>query len=932
MALNQEDIDVGAAPNDGQGDPIRTAFVKCNDNFTQLYSLPNPTPPTTLIGAPGDMPGMYAYDDTYFYYCYDNYNGVSTIWGQLIQSDEAASSIGNGLSNVVIAFANANITVGVAGTSNVAVFGPTALTVRGAVNSNTMATGSLVAGNFIVAGDTISSLGEIITISPAGNVVFGDVVINSSFSILGPTTTTESQSIVIANTAANITAANGAGIQIGQADYAHFTFDATANRWSAYPRLETPNLFIDATTPGTGNIFGAFNISASNTTYSGGFVGNTANIGSVSANSIFAVDVFAANLHGEGSRISNITGANVVGAVALANLATFALNTTGSAESANYANFAGSVINTFQPNITSVGTLNTLTVSGLSSLANVNTGAFVIGSGVITAPFVGTHGNTTLRGTIGANSNSQPNITSVGTLANLFVSGESNFGNNVTVFGNLFAGNIFGNITANTKFAEFVTSNSQPNITGVGNMTGLEVNNITFYTDIVGNSSPAANTSVYARNIIANNIGFISNIGVTSLRGTLSIGSNAQPNITTLGTLVSLSVNGAISTNTLSTTGNATIGGNLTVAGNITFTGNIQEITGNSGQFFGNNATGFGALYAGVTTGYANVPNSPFEVATNFDGYSQISNQNINPGAKASGDFVITADNGNDTSNYINLGITSSTWDGSEPNSLGNAVGRTDGYLGMQGGIGTGGNLIIGTTTTGKAVRFVVGGPGNANVAVAMNGAEAISTTTTSGALVVFGGCGITGNLNANLINSIGNISAPSFNWANGSPLISPSGNLNAAFINVSGDITAAGNVTAAFFNGTATSAQYADLAENYLADVPYQPGTVVSFGGVKEVTVSTEDLDVLVAGVVSTKPAYTMNSGLVGDYTTPVALMGRVPCRVTGSVTRGAMMVSNGDGTARAEKNPVMGSVIGKALESFDGDVGVIEIVVGKL
>jgi hypothetical protein len=43
-------------------------------------------------------------------------------------------------------------------------------------------------------------------------------------------------------------------------------------------------------------------------------------------------------------------------------------------------------------------------------------------------------------------------------------------------------------------------------------------------------------------------------------------------------------------------------------------------------------------------------------------------------------------------------------------------------------------------------------------------------------------------------------------------------------------------------------------------------------------------------------------------------------------------MMVSNGDGTARAEKNPVMGSVIGKALEAFDGDAGVIEIVVGKL
>jgi hypothetical protein len=928
MALNQEDIDVGAAPNDGQGDPIRTAFVKCNDNFTQLYSLPNPNPPAAnLIGAPGDMAGMYAYDDTYFYYCYAPYNGVSVIWGKLIQSDEAASSIANGTSNVVIAFAGANVTVGVAGNSNVAVFGPTALTVRGAVNSNTMATGSLVAGNFTVAGDTISSVGETITISPAGNVVFGDVVINAPVSILGVTTTTEAPVIVLANTAANATAANGAGIQVSQGNFASITYDSSTDRWIVNSKLETSSLRINSPT-GNGNIFGAFNIQTSNAMIADSFRGNTVEVFQVNTANVGATAVFANSFIGNGYQLRNINAANVVGTVEFANVANFALNTFGNSLGANYANFAGTVLNTYQPNITQTGTLTSLSVSGNTLLANVNTGSFLYGAGVISAPFVGTAGNTLLRGTIDANSNSQPNITRVGTLVELNVTGNLS-APEVSILGNLYAGNIFGNIQANTKFAELVTANAQPNITSVGNLNGLTVLN-----DIIlgGNIQPllgSGNTRILANTMLGNNMG--SHL-YTVFRGVIGNISNAQPNITSLGTLVSLSVNGAISTNTLSTTGNVSIGGNLTVAGNISFTGNIQEITGNSGQFFGNNTTGFGALYAGVTAGYANVPNSPFEVATNFDGYSQISNQNINPGAKASGDFVITADNGNDTSNYINMGITSSTWDGSEPNSLGNAVGRTDGYLGMQGGIGNGGNLIIGTTTPAKAVRFVVGGIGNTNVAVAMNGANAISTTTTSGALVVFGGCGITGNLNANLINSVGNISAPSFNWANGSPLISPSGNLNAAFINVSGDITAAGNVTAAFFNGTATSAQYADLAENYLADVPYQPGTVVSFGGVKEVTVSTEDLDVLVAGVVSTKPAYTMNSGLVGDYTTPVALMGRVPCRVTGTVTRGAMMVSAGDGTARAEAAPVMGSVIGKALESFDGATGVIEIVVGKL
>jgi len=129
-----------------------------------------------------------------------------------------------------------------------------------------------------------------------------------------------------------------------------------------------------------------------------------------------------------------------------------------------------------------------------------------------------------------------------------------------------------------------------------------------------------------------------------------------------------------------------------------------------------------------------------------------------------------------------------------------------------------------------------------------------------------------------------------------------------------------------------ATSAQYADLAEKYLADADYSPGTVLSFGGTAEVTISTQDHDPVVAGVVSTRPAYQMNSGLTGDHVVTVALLGRVPCQVQGPVTVGAMMVSAGNGRARADANPAMGTVIGKAVQAFDGDIGTIEIVVGRL
>ena len=120
-------------------------------------------------------------------------------------------------------------------------------------------------------------------------------------------------------------------------------------------------------------------------------------------------------------------------------------------------------------------------------------------------------------------------------------------------------------------------------------------------------------------------------------------------------------------------------------------------------------------------------------------------------------------------------------------------------------------------------------------------------------------------------------------------------------------------------------------MAERYSSDADYEAGTVVDFGGDAEVTLSNINGSQYVAGVVSTNPAYLMNSGLEAG-SIAVALTGRVPCKVTGPICKGQMMVSNGDGTARAEKNPKMGSVIGKALENFPDGVGVIEVVVGRL
>jgi len=129
-----------------------------------------------------------------------------------------------------------------------------------------------------------------------------------------------------------------------------------------------------------------------------------------------------------------------------------------------------------------------------------------------------------------------------------------------------------------------------------------------------------------------------------------------------------------------------------------------------------------------------------------------------------------------------------------------------------------------------------------------------------------------------------------------------------------------------------ATSAQYADLAEMYEADQIIEPGTVVCFGGIKEVTMCATDACRKVAGVVSTNPSYIMNAGLTGDHVVAVALTGRVPTRVTGTIRKGDMLVATTNGRARAETDPVTGSIIGKALADFEGADGVIEVVVGRV
>lgn len=139
--------------------------------------------------------------------------------------------------------------------------------------------------------------------------------------------------------------------------------------------------------------------------------------------------------------------------------------------------------------------------------------------------------------------------------------------------------------------------------------------------------------------------------------------------------------------------------------------------------------------------------------------------------------------------------------------------------------------------------------------------------------------------------------------------------------------------VYATLFSGTALEAYYADLAENYLGDKAYEPGTVLIFGGSEELTVTNTRDDHRAAGVVTTNPAQLMNSHLKGNHVVGLALQGRVPCKVIGKVNKGDLIVTSAvPGYGMVNNTPKPGTIIGKALEAKDStNKGVIEVVVGK-
>jgi hypothetical protein len=549
-----------------------------------------------------------------------------------------------------------------------------------------------------------------------------------------------------------------------------------------------------------------------------------------------------------------------------------------------------------------------LQVTSITQVANLNvatSGSVVNGNSNVNIPAA--NGNVT--------------ISAVGNANILVVTGTgANIAGTLNATGNANVGNL-GTATAIITTGNITTINSGLLQNGNSNVTLTANANVSVF--VAGNATARAVFTATGANIA----------------GTANITGNA--NVGNLGTSGLITATGNVSGGNLTTggvvaaTGNVS-GGNLTTGGVVAATGNVSGgnlttggVVAATGNVSGGNLTTAGAL---SVTGNANVGNlgtGGLIVATgNVSGGNLTTGGVVAATGNVSGGNLTTAGalsvTGN--ANVGNIGAVTGVFTG---NVTAGNVYANSGTIGA--------SLLTGTLTTAAQPNITSVGT---LTSLGVNGTVTGVAFTANTGIFTGNGSGLTNIAGANVTGTVSAATTAGTVTTAAQPNITSVGTLTS--LSVSGaltttQITAGANTTAGNITGNWTltagsrlTATYADLAEYYEADVKYEPGTVLMFGGEKEVTLA-DDGTSRVAGVVSTNPAYVMNSTCPG-LLTAVALQGRVPCKVRGKISKGDMLISGGNGFARPNQFPSMGTVIGKALEDFDGYEGVIEVAVGRL
>jgi hypothetical protein len=453
-----------------------------------------------------------------------------------ITAGNIIGTLANGNSNINIPNANGNINLTAVGNTTMVVTG-TGVNVEGnltATGSLTLTSGNISNAN-VVSANTVSANLLATTSNVTSNSITNNLTVNLAIS--GNT----------ANFTGNIITLNA---NLGNA--------ASANYFIGNGSLLTGVAASNAVSSGTVTDNAQPNITSVGTLISLDISGNLS-AGNANLGNLVVANFFS----GSGNLLSNIQGSNITGNVT-------------SAITANFANYAGNVTVSTQPNITSVGTLVSLDVAGnISSgniIAGVGSGGSITGANLVSANyfvgnFYGTANSATTAGTV--TTNAQPNITSVGTLVSLNISGNltaenANLGNLATAnffsgsganLTNIPAGNISGQV-ANATVAGTVYTNAQPNITSVGTLTSLSVTgNISSENANLGNLATA--------NFFSGSGNLLSNIQGSNITGNVTsaitanfanyagtVITNAQPNITSTGTLTDLTVSGHLTANT----------------------------------------------------------------------------------------------------------------------------------------------------------------------------------------------------------------------------------------------------------------------------------------------------------------------------------------------------------------------------------------------
>lgn len=821
--MAQQNIDFGSFPDDPDADAIRTAFQKVQNNFSELYT-------TTTAGSVTSVnrgAGITVNSTTG--------NVIVTANLACLQVSTSSLSIGqggNGSSNATISQTSQTLVLDI---NPANVFSANFSGVSGALAN--------ITGTFTSNSNSqpnITSVGTLTNLAVTGNITASNVYANSG--TIGAATLIGTLN-ANSNSQPNITTIGTLG-----------NLNVTTN--SNLGNLAVANFF-----SGDGYLLSNLTISSgssitngnSNVTVSAN--GNVATSVAGTAN-VLVVTSTGANVTGYITASGNITGGNAN----LGNAVTASYFIGNLYGNANAATTAGTVTTNAQPNITSVGTLSALTVT-----ANITAGNVYANSGIVKGQYLYGDGSNISNITISAgssivNGTSNVSIPASNGNVNTVVAGNTTLvvtGTGVNVTGTL---NATGSITGN--FGGNVTNATQANITSLGTLTGLNVNglsnlgpvgNVTItggsanyylmtngsgglsWTNALLTPIPGSNTQVLFNDAGAANasssLTFNKTTGAltaTLLGGTLT--TNAQTNITSVGTLTSLIVQGNINT------ANSSVTGTLAVTANVT-----------SPQLISNIATGTAPLVVTSTTQVANLNVATAGLAT----YATTANSVA--GANVSGQVAYAA-----VANSV---------------AAGNITGS------------------ISATTATTA--------GTVTTAAQPN----ITSTGTLTSLTVSGATSITGNSALTVTN------------------ITSGANSTLGYITGNWTLT----------TGSRLQATYADLAEYYAGSEQIEPGTVVEFGGTHEVQVCNSFMSTLVAGIVTTDPAYIMNAEIDCEYPTAIALQGRIPAKVIGPVKRGDLMVSTNNGYAISCNTPAMGTVLGKAITDFTGEIGVVEIMVGR-